>query len=158
MINGVIIIHVVQLTIVQETQLGAVTAEVTMSIIHIAETRCVAIVWLWAHVSVVPLTMTEDTVAPLGALLVDVISAVLLALTAVEPPLALAPPPVMHMFIALLLCYMSNGGIVDEGSTNSTTITPCHSSNVAIAGMVMVMSLITSPYGVINMATIVCSG
>jgi hypothetical protein len=114
-------------------------------------------VWLWAHVSVVPLTTTEDAVTPLGAFLVDMISAVLLALTAVEPPLALAPPPVMHVFIAPLLCYASDGGVVNEGGTNSTMITPCCSSNVAIAGMVVMTSLVMSLYGVISMATIVCS-
>jgi hypothetical protein len=62
------------------------------------------------------------------------------------------------MLIALFLGYTSDGGIVDEGGTDSTTITPCHSSNVAVAGMVVVTSLITSPNGMINMATIICSG
>jgi hypothetical protein len=127
-----------------------------MSVIDVAVTRRVAVVWLWAHVSIVSLAMTENTVAPSGTLLVDMISAVLLALTAVEPPLALAPSSVMHMFIALLLCHASDGGVVNEGGTNSTTITPCCSSNVAVVGMVVVTSLITSLYGVINMATIIC--
>jgi hypothetical protein len=128
-----------------------------MSVINVAKAHHVAIVWSWAHVSVVPLTTIEDTVAPLGAFLIDMISAVLLALTTVEPLLALALPLVMHMFIAPLLHYASNGGVVNEGGTNSMTITPCRSSNVAIAGTVVMMSLVTSPYGVISMATIVCS-
>jgi hypothetical protein len=129
-----------------------------MPVIHIAEACHVAIVWSQAHVGVVPLTMTQDAAVPLGALLVDVISAVLLALTTIEPLLTLSPPSVLHMFIALLLCYTSGGGIVDEGGTNSTTITPCRSSSVAVMGTVVVTSLIMSPYGVINMATIVCGG
>jgi hypothetical protein len=84
------------------------------------------------------------------------ISAVLLALTVVKPLLALISPAVMHMFIAPLLGYMSDRGIVDEGGTDATMITPCCSSNVAVVGMVVVMSLVTSLYGMINMATIVC--
>jgi hypothetical protein len=158
MIDGIVIVRIVQLPIAQETQLGAVTAKVAMSIVNIAEARCAAVVRSRAHISVVPLAMTEDAIAPLGAFLVDMISAVLLALTAVEPPLALAPSLVECMFIAPLLRHMSDGGIVDEGGTDSTTITPCCSSNVAVAGMVVVTSLITSLYGVINMATIVCGG
>jgi hypothetical protein len=102
--------------------------------------------------------MTEDAVAPLGALLVDMISAILLALTAIEPLLALASSLVVHMFIVLLLSYASDGGVVDEGGADSMTITPCRSSNVAVVGMVVVTSLVMSPYGVINMATIVSSG
>jgi hypothetical protein len=86
------------------------------------------------------------------------VSAILLALTTIEPPLALTPTPIMCVFVAPLLGYVPNGGIVNEGSTDSTTITPCHSSNVAIVGTVVVTSLVTSPYGVINMATIVCGG
>jgi hypothetical protein len=129
-----------------------------MSIIHIAETCGAAIVWSWAHICVVPLAMTQDAVVPFGAFLVDMISAILLALTAVEPPLALTPPAIMRMLIAPLLSYTSDGGIVDEGGTNSTIITPCHSSNIAIVGMVVVTSLVMSPYGMINMATIVCGG
>jgi hypothetical protein len=128
-----------------------------MPIVNVAEAHCAAVVWSWAHVGVVPLAVTQDTVAPLGALLVDVISAVLLALTAIEPALALTLPTVMCMFVTLLLGYVSNGGIVNEGGTDTTTITPCYSSNVAVMGMVVVTSLVTSPYGVINMATIVCS-
>jgi hypothetical protein len=128
-----------------------------MPVIDVAKACHAAIVWSWAHVSIVPLAMTEDAVAPLGAFLVDMISAVLLALTTVEPPLALASSLVMCMLIALLLCYMSNRGVIDEGGTDSMMITPCHSSNVAVVGMVVMMSLVTSLYGVINMATIVCS-
>jgi hypothetical protein len=62
------------------------------------------------------------------------------------------------VFVTLFLGYSSNGGIVDEGGTDSTTITPCRSSNVAVVGTVVVTSLIMSPYGVINMATMVCGG
>jgi hypothetical protein len=106
----------------------------------------------------VPLTVTQDTVAPLGAFLVDMVSAILLALTAIKSSLALTSPSIVHMLIAPLLGYTSDGGVVDEGGTDSTMITPCRSSNVAIAGMVVVTSLVTSPNGVINMATIVCGG
>jgi hypothetical protein len=129
-----------------------------MPIVDVAEACRAAVMQSWAHVGVVPLAMTEDTIAPLGALLVDMISAILLAFTTIESPLALTPSLVMRMFIALLLCYASDGGIVDEGGTDSMTITPCHSSNVAIAGTVVVTSLVMSPYGMISMATIVCGG
>jgi hypothetical protein len=105
-----------------------------------------------------PLTATQDAVVPFGAFLIDVVSAILLALTTIESPLALTPPTIVCMFIAPFLGYVSDGGIVDEGGTNSTTITHCCSSNVAIAGTVVVTSLVTSLNGVINMATIVCSG
>jgi hypothetical protein len=158
MIDSIVIIHVVQLTIAQEARLGAALAEVAMPVIDVAEAHHAAVVQSWAHVRVVPLAVTEDAVVPLGAFLVDMISAILLALTAVEPPLALTPSSVLCMFIAPLLCYASNGGVVDEGGTNSMMITPCCSSNVAIMGTVVVMSLVTSPYGVINMATIICGG
>jgi hypothetical protein len=105
-----------------------------------------------------PLATAQDAVAPLGAFLVDMISAVLLALTAIEPPLALTSPTIEHVLVAPLLSYASDGGVVDESGTNSTTITPCRSSNVAITGTVVVTSLVKSPNGVINMATIVCGG
>jgi hypothetical protein len=87
-----------------------------------------------------------------------VVSAVLLAFTAIESPLSLPSSTIERILVTPLLGYASDGGIIDEGGANSTTITPCHSSNVAVAGMVVVMSLVTSPYGVINMATIVCGG
>jgi hypothetical protein len=90
MIDGVIIICIVQLTIVQEARLGAVSAKVAMPIVDVAEAHCAAVVWSWAHIRVVPLAMTEDIVVPLRAFLVDMISAVLLALTAIKPPLTLA--------------------------------------------------------------------
>jgi hypothetical protein len=125
-------------------------------IIHIAEARCAAIVWSWTHVGVVSLAMTQDTVVPLGAFFIDMVGAVLLALTTIEPSLALASPTVVCVFVVLLLGYTSNWGVVDEGGADSTTITPCCSSNVAVMGTVVVMSLITSLYGMINMATIVC--
>jgi hypothetical protein len=86
------------------------------------------------------------------------VSAILLALTAVKPPLALTLPTIECILVAPLLGHASDGGVVDEGGTNSTTIAPCRSSNVAIAGTVVVTSLVTSPNGVINMATIVCGG
>jgi hypothetical protein len=133
-------------------------AEIAMPVVDVTEARCAAIVWSWTHIGVVPLTMTEDTVVPLGAFLIDMIGAILLALTAIEPPLALTSSLVVCMFIVLLLSYASNGGVVDEGGTNSMMIAPCCSSNVAVAGTVVVMSLIMSPYGMINMATIVCGG
>jgi hypothetical protein len=129
-----------------------------MSVVHVAETRHAAVMQLWTHVGVVPLTMAQDTVAPLGAFFVDVISAILLALTAIEPPLALTLPMVERMLVAPLLGYVSDGGIVNEGSTDSMMITPCCSSSVAIMGTVVVTSLITSPYGMINMAIIICGG
>jgi hypothetical protein len=86
------------------------------------------------------------------------VSPIFLTLAAVEPPLSLSSSAIECVLVASLLGYMSDGGVIDEGGTDSTTITPCHSSNVAIAGTVVVTSLITSPYGVINMATIVCGG
>jgi hypothetical protein len=131
-------------------------AEVVMPIVYIAEAHCATIMQSWTHVGVVPLTMTQDAVVPLGAFLIDMISAILLALTTIEPPLALTLPMVVCMFVASLLGYVSNGGVVNKGGTDSMMIAPCCSSNVAIMGTVVVTSLITSPYGVINMATIVC--
>jgi hypothetical protein len=59
-----------------------------------------------------PLTMTQDAVAPLGAFFIDMISAILLALTAVEPPLALSSPAIVCMFIVPFLGYASNGGML----------------------------------------------
>jgi hypothetical protein len=158
MIYNIVVIYVVQLAIAQKARLWAVVSKVVVPIVHIAETRYASVMWLWTHVGVVPLAMTQDAVAPLRAFFVDIISAILLALTAIEPPLTLALPTVVHMFVVLLLGHVSDRGIVNEGGTNSTTIAPCHSSNVAIAGMVVVMSLVMSPYGMINMATIVCGG
>jgi hypothetical protein len=125
-------------------------------IVHIAEACGAAIVQSRAHICVMPLAATQDAAAPLGALLVDMISAILLALTAVEPLLALTLPTIVCVFITPLLSYASDWGVVDEGGTDSTTITPCYSSNVAVAGTVVVMSLVTSPNSMINMATIVC--
>jgi hypothetical protein len=104
------------------------------------------------------LTLAEDAVAPLGTLVIHMISAVLLTFTAVKSPLPLPVSTIECILIAALLGHSSDGGVVDEGGTDSTTITPCRSSNVAVAGTVVVTSLITSPYGVINMATIVCGG
>jgi hypothetical protein len=157
-IDSVVVIRVGKLAIVQEARFGAAASKVAMPIIHITEAHRAAIMWSQAHVGVVSLTTTQDTAAPFGALLVDVISAILLALTTIEPPLTLSPPLVLCMFIALLLCHASDGGIIDEGGTDSMMITPCHSLSVAIMGMVVVTSLIMSLYGMINMATIVCGG
>jgi hypothetical protein len=83
------------------------------------------------------------------------VSTIFLTLAAVEPPLSLPSSAIECIPIAPLLGHTSDGGVVDEGGTDSTTITPCHSSNVAVVGMVVVTSLVTSLYGVINMATIV---
>jgi hypothetical protein len=90
--------------------------------------------------------------------LTHMVSTVFLTFTAVESPLSLPSSTIDCILIALLLGHASDGGIVDKGGTDSTTITPCRSSNVAVAGTVVVTSLVTSPYGVINMATIVCGG
>jgi hypothetical protein len=158
MIYAVIVIRVVQLPVAQEARLGAVTPKVAMAIVHVAKGRRAPIMWAWAHVCVMPLTLAQDTVAPLGALVVHMVGAILLTFSAVEPPLSLPSSAIECILIVPLLGYASDGGIVDEGGTDSTTITPCHSSNVAVAGTVVVMSLVTSPYGVINMATIVCGG
>jgi hypothetical protein len=133
--------------------------QVAMPIVHIAEACYVTVMWLWTHVSVVSLTMTEDTTVPLGAFFVYVISTIFLALAAIMEPLLTLAMSMLHcILIVVLLCYLANGGIIDEGGTDSMMITPCHSSSVAIVGTVVVMSLVTSPYGVINMATIVCGG
>jgi hypothetical protein len=156
MIYGIVVVCVVQLAIAQKAQLWAAVPKVMVPVVHIAKACHAPIMWLWAHVGIMPLTMTQDAVAPLGAFFVDMISAVLLALTTIEPLLTLALSVVVRMFVALLLGYASNGGVINEGGTNSTMITPCRSSNVAIVGTVVVMSLVTSLYGVINMATIVC--
>jgi hypothetical protein len=129
-----------------------------MPVIHITEACCAAIMWARAHIHVMPFTVTQDTVVPFGALFVYMVSAIFLTLATVKPPLTLSSPAIECILVTPLLGYASDGGIVDEGGTNSTMITPCHSSNVAVAGMVVVTSLVTSPNGVINMATIVCGG
>jgi hypothetical protein len=95
---------------------------------------------------------------PLEAFFIHIVSTIFLTLAAVEPPLSLPSSAIECILIAPLLGHASDGGIVDEGGTDSTTITPCRSSNVAVVGTVVVMSLVTSPNGVINMATIVCGG
>jgi hypothetical protein len=105
-----------------------------------------------------PLATTEDAVAPFGALVVHMISAVFLTLATIKSPLPLSLSSIECSLVAPLLGYASDGGVIDESGTDSTTITPCHSSNVAVAGTVVVTSLVTSPYGVINMATIICGG
>jgi hypothetical protein len=105
-----------------------------------------------------PLALAQHAVAPLGAFFVHMISTIFLTLATVEPSLSLPSSAIECILIAPLLGYASDGGIVDEGGTDSTTITPCRSSSVAVAGTVVVTSLITSLYGVINMATIICGG
>jgi hypothetical protein len=128
-----------------------------MPIVHVTETCGAAVVWVWAHVHVVPFSVTQDAIAPLGALVINMVDTIFLTLAAIKPPLALTSPAIECVLIVPLLSYTSNGGVIDEGGTNSTTITPCRSSSVAITGTVVVTSLITSPNGVINMATIICS-
>jgi hypothetical protein len=78
------------------------------------------------------------------------VSAILLALTAIESSLALALPTIVCMFVTPFLGYASNRGVINEGGTDSMTITPCHSSNVAVVGTVVVTSLVTSPNSMIN--------
>jgi hypothetical protein len=158
MIDAIVIVRVVQLPIVQKARLGAAAAEIAMPVVHITEACCAAVMWAWAHIRVMPFAVTQDAIAPFGALVVYVVSAIFLTLAAVKPLLTLSSPAIECILVTPLLGYASNGGIIDEGGTNSTTITPCCSSNVAIVGMVVVMSLVTSPNGVINMATIVCGG
>jgi hypothetical protein len=158
MIHTIVVIGVGQLSIAQEARLGAASAKVAMAVIHVAEGRRTSVVRPRAHIGIVSLALTEDAVAPLGALVVHVVSTVLLTFTAIKSPLFLPTPAIYCILVAPLLGHASDGGVVDEGGTDSTTITPCRSSNVAVAGTVVVTSLVTSPYGVINMATIVCGG
>jgi hypothetical protein len=129
-----------------------------MPVVHVTEARGAAVVRARAHVRVVSLTATQDAIAPLGALFVDVVSTIFLTLAAVKSPLALTLPAIERILIAPLLGYTSDRGFVDEGGADSTTITPCRSSSVAIVGTVVVTSLVMSPNGMINMATIVCGG
>jgi hypothetical protein len=158
MVDALIIVCIVQLSIAQKARLGAAATEVTMPVIHVTETCGAAVVQAWAHVRVVSLTATQDLIAPLGALVINVVGAIFLTLAAIKSPLALTSPTIECILIAPLLSYTSDGGIIDEGGTDSMIITPCHSSSVAIMGTVVVTSLIMSPNGVINMATIVCGG
>jgi hypothetical protein len=129
-----------------------------MAVVHITEGRCAPIMWARAHIRVVPLTLAQNAIAPFGALVVHVVSAIFLTFAAVKSPLSLPSSAVKGILVVSLLGYASDGGIIAEGGTDSTMITPCHSSNVAVMGTVVVMSLVTSPYGMINMATIVCGG
>jgi hypothetical protein len=127
-------------------------------VIHVTEARGAAIVRARAHVRIVSLTATQDAAAPFGAFVIHMVSAIFLTFATVKPLLALTSPAIECILVAPLLGYVSNGDAVDEGGTDSTTIIPCRSSSVAVAGMVVVTSLVTSPNGVINMATIVCGG
>jgi hypothetical protein len=129
-----------------------------VAVIHVTERRRAPIVRPRAHIGVVSLALTKDAVAPLGTFVVYMVSAILLTFTAIKSSLPLPASTIKCILIAPLLGHASDGGVVDEGGTDSMTITPCCSSNVAVAGTVMVTSLVTSPYGVINMATIVCGG
>jgi hypothetical protein len=129
-----------------------------MAIIHVAEARRAPIMWARAHIHVVAFALAWNAVAPLGALIVHMVSAIFLTFTTVESPLSLSSPLIEHILVMALLGYASDGSVVDKGGADSTMITPYRSSSVAVAGMVVVMSLVTSPYGVINMATIVCGG
>jgi hypothetical protein len=157
-VDAIVIVHVVQLSIAQESRLGTATAEVTMPVVHVTEARGATVMRTRAHVSVMPLTSAQDAAAPLGAFFINVVRAIFLTLAAVKPLLALTVPAIERVLIASLFGHVSNGGVVDEGGTDSMTITPCRSSNVAVAGTVVVTSLVTSLNSVINMATIVCSG
>jgi hypothetical protein len=94
MIYGIVIVCIVQLAIAQETRLGAAATEVVVPIVYVAEACHATVMQSWAHVGIVPLAVAQDTVAPLGALVVDMVSAVLLAFTAVEPPLTLTLPAI----------------------------------------------------------------
>jgi hypothetical protein len=154
-IHTIVVICIVKLAIVQEAQLGAVMAYVVVPIIHITIASGVAIVGPWTHVCIVSLTSAEDAIVPLGAFFVYMVSAILFTLATIEPLLTLSSPVVQCVPVALLLCYSSNGGVIDKGGTDSMMTTPCHSLSVAVVGMVVVMSLIMSPNGVINMATMV---
>jgi hypothetical protein len=55
-----------------------------VSIVHVAKASSATIVGPWAHVSIVSLTVAQDAVAPFGALLVDVVSAIFLTLAAIN--------------------------------------------------------------------------
>jgi hypothetical protein len=76
----------------------------------------------------------------------------------IKAALALSLSMVQCVFVSFLLHYLSDRGVIDEGSTNFTMITPCHSLSVAVVGTVVVTSLVMSLNGVINIATMVCGG
>jgi hypothetical protein len=71
-----------------------VAAKVAVPVIYIAESCGAPIVQLWAHVSIMPLTATQDVAVPLGAFFINMICTVLLTLASVKAMLALAPPAV----------------------------------------------------------------
>jgi hypothetical protein len=158
MVYAIVVVHVVQLSVVQEARLGASAAEIAMAVVHVAVGHRAPIMWARTHIHVVALALAKDAIAPLGTLVVHMVSAIFLTFTAIKSSLPLSASTIKHVLVATLLAYASDGGVVDEGGTDSTTITPCRSSNVAVAGTVVVTSLVMSPYGVINMATIVCGG
>jgi hypothetical protein len=115
MVYAVIIICIVQLSVTQKARLWAVVAEVAMPVVHVTEARGAAVVWAWAHVRVVSLTTTQDTVVPFGALIINVVSAIFLTLATVKSPLALTSPTIECILIVPLLGYTSDGGVIDEG-------------------------------------------
>jgi hypothetical protein len=80
-VHAVVVIHVVQPSVAQEAQLGAPAAEIAMAIVHIAEGRRAPVMWAQAHIRVVPLTLAQNAVAPLGALVVHMVSAVTIGRT-----------------------------------------------------------------------------
>jgi hypothetical protein len=82
-----------------------------MAVVHVAEARRAPIVWARAHVGVVALALAQDAVAPLGALIVDVVSSIFLTFTAIEPPLSLSSSAIECILVAALLGYASNGGV-----------------------------------------------
>jgi hypothetical protein len=158
MIDAIVIVCVIQLPVAQKARLGAAAAKIAMPIIHITEACCAAIMRAWAHIRIMPFAMTQDAIAPFGALVVYVVSTIFLTLATVKPLLTLPSPAIECILVMPLLSYASDGGVVNEGGTDSTMITPCRSSSVAVGGTVVVMTLVTSLNGMINMATIVCGG
>jgi hypothetical protein len=117
-----------------------------MAIVHVAVGGHAPIMWTRAHICIVSLALAQNAVVPLGALVVHVVSAIFLTFTAIKPLLSLPAPTINRVLVVSLLGHASDGGVVDEGGTDSTMITPRRSSNVAVAGTVVVTSLVTSPY------------
>jgi hypothetical protein len=68
--------------------------EVVMSIIHIAVPSGAVVMKSWAHIHVMSLAAAQEAVTPFGALLIDVVSAILLALTTIKSSLTLTLPSV----------------------------------------------------------------
>jgi hypothetical protein len=74
MVDAIVIVRVVQLSVAQEARLGASTTEIAMAVVHITVGCRAPIMWVWAHVGVMALALAQNTVAPLGALFVDMVS------------------------------------------------------------------------------------